>query len=122
MPELAHFWGSDLAVGPSGDLALVGGTAEGQQRVVRRLLTNGGDYIWQLGFGAGLARFIGQPGGAQAIQATIRGQIFKEAAVARTPEPVVTVDFSDDGEASVTIRYVDATSGQTEVLNFSVNA
>ena len=55
----------------------------GQQRVLRRLLTSPGDYIWQLDYGAGLARFIGQPVNPLQIKAVIRSQIFKEAAVAR---------------------------------------
>ena len=93
MPELAHLWGADLAIGPAGDLALVAASDRGQQRVLRRLLTNPGDYIWQPDYGAGLAQFIGQPGGESAIRAAIRGQIFKEDAVARTPEPMIDVQF-----------------------------
>ena len=97
MSDLSHQWGSDLLIGPRGDLATASGTQLGQQRVLRRLLTNLDDYIWQLTYGAGLARLIGQPGSAVAIGALIRSQIFKEAAVARTPEPVIDVQVSPDG-------------------------
>jgi hypothetical protein len=121
MPELAHAWGADLQVGPTGDLALVSGTQRGQQRVLRRLLTNPGDYIWQLPYGAGLARFVGQPGGVAAIRAAIRGQIFKEPAVARTPEPAISVSF-EPGSVFVQIQYADAATGETQILSFSVNA
>ncbi len=124
MFDLSHQWGADLSVGPTGDLALASGSLLGQQRVLRRLMTNPGDYIWQPGYGAGLARFIGQPGNASRIQAVIRGQIFKEAAVARTPEPVIAVRFDPaggTGTVTVQIRYVDAPSGQTQLLSFSVN-
>lgn len=55
MPDLSHQWGSDLLIGPTGDLATASGTELGQQRVLRRLLTNASDYIWHLGYGAGLA-------------------------------------------------------------------
>jgi phage baseplate assembly protein W len=92
--------------------------------VLRRLMTNPGDYIWQLGYGAGLGQFIGQPTNASQIQAVIRSQIFKEAAVARTPEPVISVQSdptSGAGTVYVQIRYVDAATGQTQVLSFSVN-
>jgi len=122
--DLSHQWGSDLSVGPTGDLALVSGSLLGQQRVLRRLMTNPGDYIWQLGYGAGLARFIGQPGNASQIQAVIRSQIFKEPAVARTPEPDIGVQFDPTGGTGIVyvqIRYVDAPTGQTQVLSFSVN-
>ena len=96
----------------------------GQQRVLRRLLTNPGDYIWQLDYGAGLARFIGQPANPLQIKAVIRSQIFKEAAVARQPEPVIDVQVSPGGAAGtvyVYVRYVDADNGQTQILSFSVS-
>ena len=47
MPDLAHQFGADLVAGATGDLAVVDGPALGRQRVLRRLLTNPGDYIWQ---------------------------------------------------------------------------
>jgi phage baseplate assembly protein W len=123
MFDASHQWGSDLVTSPTGDIGTVSGPALGQQRVLRRLLTNPGDYIWQLDYGAGLARFIGQPVNPLQIKAVIRSQIFKEAAVARQPEPVIDVQISPDGGAGtvyVHIRYVDAESSQTQVLSFSV--
>lgn len=123
MSDLSHQWGSDLLVGSTGDLATASGAELGQQRVLRRLLTNLDDYIWQLTYGAGLARFIGQPGNAVLTRALIRSQIFKEASVARTPEPVIDVQVAPDGAPGtvyVHIRYVDAPSGQTQALSFSV--
>ena len=120
MTDLSHQWGADLAVGPTGDLAIADGSLLGQQRVLRRLLTNPGDYIWQLDYGAGLGRFIGTPVNASQIQAAIRGQIFKEAAVAQTPEPTIDVSSGPNGVVAVNIRYVAVTSGQTQVLSFTV--
>jgi hypothetical protein len=125
MADLYHQYGSDLAVGPTGDLAAVSGTMFGQQRVLRRLLTSPSDYIWNLTYGAGLASFIGQPVNALQICALIRSQIFKESAVARTPEPIIDVQVSPEGPPGavyVNIRYVDAPTGQTQVLSFSVSA
>ena len=125
MADLFHQWGSDLIVGPTGDVSTIDGSSWGQQRVLRRLLTNPGDYIWQLDYGAGLARFIGQPASALQIKAVIRSQIFKEASVARQPEPLINVQISPGGASStvyVHIRYVDAESGQTRVLSFSVSS
>ena len=121
--DISYQWGADLATGPTGDLALATNAQRGQQRVLRRLLTSPGDYLWQPDYGAGLARFIGQPGNAAQIRAAIRGQIFKEDAVARTPEPVIEVSFSPAGDAGavyVQLRYVDAPSRQTQLLSFSV--
>ena len=125
MADIAHQWGSDLTIGSTGDLTTVSGATLAQQRVLRRLLTNPGDYIWQLDYGAGLARFIGQPGNALQIRAIVRSQIFKEASVARTPEPVIDVSFGPAGATGTVymhIRYVDADTGQTQLLSFSVSA
>jgi len=120
MADAWHQWGSDLVVGPTGDLAVVSGIVLGQQRVLRRLLTNPGDYIWQLDYGAGLPGFVGQPANGLQIRAVVRSQIFRESAVARTPEPVIDVAVQDDGTVYVDIRYADADTGQTQLLSFSV--
>lgn len=123
MADAAHRWGSDLVTGPTGDIAIVSGPLLGQQRVLRRLLTSPGDYIWQLDYGAGLARFIGQPANLLQIRAVIRSQIFKEASVARSPEPVIDVQIAPGGASGIVyvyMRYVDAPSRQTQVLSFSV--
>lgn len=120
MTDLAHNFGADLSFSPSGGLAIAGGSTLGQQRVLRRLLTNLGAYIWHLTYGAGLAQFVGQPVNAMAIRAVIRSQIFKEAAVARSPEPVIEVTGQPDGSVFVSILYVDTPSGETELLTFTV--
>ncbi len=111
-------------IGSTGDIGTVAGPLLGQQRVLRRLLTNPGDYIWQLDYGAGLARFIGQPISPSQIRAVIRSQIFKETAVARQPEPIIDVQIAPGGGAGtvyVYIRYVDAESSGTQVISFSVS-
>jgi hypothetical protein len=103
MPDLSHEFGADLEAGPTGDLAVAQGAAQGRQRVLRRLLTNPGDYIWQPEYGAG-----------------VRSQIFREPAVARSPEPVVEVQADGQGRVFVAIRYADADSGETQSLSFRV--
>ena len=121
MSDLLHQFGSDLSVGPTGDVATVSGSALGQQRVLRRLLTNAGDYIWHLGFGAGLAQFVGQPADAMRIRAVIRSQIFKETAVARTPEPTIDAVSDGVGTVSVQVGYADAETNQTQLLGFTLD-
>lgn len=125
MTDVAHVWGSDLTIGSTGDLATASGSTLGQQRVLRRLLTNPGDYIWDLVYGAGLSQFVGRPANALQIEAVIRSQIFRESTVARIPEPVIDVQVAPSGAAGIVyvhIRYVDATSGQTQILSFSMGA
>ncbi len=52
----------------------------------------------------------------------IRSQIFQEAAVARTPEPVIDVAGDGTGAVYVAIRYADVTTGATQTLTFTVGA
>jgi phage baseplate assembly protein W len=120
MADLAVQFGGDLSISPAGDIALVDGTDLTQQRVLRRMLTNAGDYIWQLGYGAGLGQFIGQPGAPAAINGVARTQMLREAAVAQTPAPVVTTAAATDGTVTLTLRYADAATGQTNLVSFSV--
>ena len=120
MADAWHQFGADLAIGPTGDIACAEGAVLGQQRLLRRLLTSPGDYLWALDYGAGLARFVGQTMDAARIEAVIRGQIVKEAAVARRPEPVIEVSGDAAGRVYVQIRYADA-DGATRQVSFSVS-
>jgi hypothetical protein len=120
MADLALVFGSDLGIGPTGDLLLADGPALTQQRVLRRLLSNAGDYLWQLSYGAGLGRFVGQPGAPAAIAGVARNQMLQEAAVARSPAPSTTALPGDDGTVTLSISYADAVSGATTSLSFTV--
>ena len=120
MADLWHQFGADLAVGPTGDLALASNPVLTQQRILRRLLTNPLDYIWSVTYGAGLGQFVGQPADDRQIQGAILGQIFNEATVARSPEPAIDVTSDPNGTVAVQLRYSDADSGTTQLLSFSV--
>ena len=118
--DLDHDFGGDLTLGPTGDLASVSGMILGQQRVLRRLLTNAGDYIWQLDYGAGLPATIGAPVAAAAIEGLVRSQIFLETAVARSPAPSIAVQASG-GLVSLRIGYTDAQTNITQTLGVSLD-
>ncbi len=122
MADVSHLYGGDLTVSPGGDLATVDATALGQQRVLRRLLTNPGDYLWNPSYGAGLGQFVGQTANLGRIRSVIRGQIFQEATVARTPEPTIDIALEAGGAITVGIAYADAASGTTQTLTFTVGA
>jgi hypothetical protein len=123
LADLDHFIGADLAPSGSGDLQAATGTLRGQQRVLRRLLTNPGDYIFHPEYGAGLPRYVGETADVPKIKALVQGQMLLEDAVARSPAPVVTVSpiaSADGGGFAISIRYVDAPSGQPVTLSFNV--
>jgi phage baseplate assembly protein W len=114
-------WGGDLGVGSTGDLALVAGSGMTSQRVRRRLLTNAGDYIWQLDYGGGLARFVGIPAKPADIEAVIRAQLSLESAVSSSPIPQVDARIADmaNGLVVADITYVDASTGSASQLNIA---
>lgn len=119
MDDLFHYFGSDLSVSPTGDLQPVSDTVKGQQRVLRRLLTNPGDYIWEPDYGAGVPQWIGRTLDIPKITALIRGQMLLEEAVAKIPEPQITVQEIANG-LSVSISYTDAPSNTPQTLQFDV--
>lgn len=118
MPDIAHDFGADVILAPNGDISLASGTMLTRQRALRRLLTNPGDYIWDVNYGAGLGNMIGQPVFAARITAIVRQQMFQEATVARSPPPVVSVTSTRDGSGLVqaAISYVDLTDNTPQNL------
>jgi hypothetical protein len=121
--DIDQWWGNDLSPSNTGDLATVSGTTRGEQRILRRLLTNPGDYIWEPTYGAGLGQFIGRTADTSKIVAVIRAALTLESVVAKTPAPQISVTplASDPTGFTVTINYVDAPSNQPVILSFSVS-
>src|SRR5574340_927824 len=119
MHDLYQYFGSDLNASATGDLQPVDSTVRGQQRILRRLLTNPGDYLWHQDYGAGLPRIVGGMRDIPKIRALIRGQILLEDAVAKTPEPQIDVQEIQDG-LMCTIIYVDAATNAPQTLSFNV--
>lgn len=119
MKDLYHYVGNDLAASATGDLQTVDGAIKGQQRILRRLLTNPGTYIWHPEYGAGLPAKIGDLIDVPKIRALIRGQMLLEEAVAKIPEPVIDLQVIPEGLAAQ-IQYVDAVNKTPQVLSFSV--
>lgn len=131
MQDLFHYVGGDLSVSSIGGVQPVIETTKGQQRILRRLLTNPArydadgnilstaDYIWHPDYGAGLPWYIGQNIDIPKIKAVIREQILLEEVVAKSPEPVITLIEIPNG-LSCTIQYNDALSNTTQTLSFDV--
>ena len=119
-PDISHVFGEDLVVSANGDLLLADSVNLSNQRILRRLLTNPGDYIWHPTYGAGLPATIGMPVDVETVKAIIIAQIFLEETVMRTPQPVITVQSFPNG-MFVQITYTEADSGQTVTLSFDVN-
>lgn len=126
LQDVDHEWGQDVALSNTGDLALVGNTKRGQQRILRRLMTNQGDYLFQEGYGAGILAAIGSTEDQGSIAGTCRSQVLLEDSVAPTPPPITTIQDapgSADGSAiAVAVQYTDQPSNAPTVLAFIASA
>ncbi len=116
-------FGGDLYTSATGDLRLAEGLTLSQQRILRRLLTNPGDYIWHPEYGAGLPQYIGLPL-SQSLMKQLSGLItahmYLETSVAQTPSPVVKLS-ANQTNLYCSIQYTDSLTKSLQVLTFSVS-
>lgn len=120
MNDLNHYVGGDLSLSPTGSLSTVEGLERGKQRILRRLITNPGDYLFHTDYGAGLGRYVGAITNTPEIIALIRSQILLEECVATSPAPVISVSAVNETLA-VTISYTDSPTGEPVTLSFEVD-
>lgn len=118
--DLIQWVGEDLSASATGDLGTVNADLRTQQRIVRRLVTNQGDYIFHPDYGAGLPGKIGDTADVPAIRGLIRTQLRLEEGVAQTPEPQITVTPITNGIA-VGILYTSSVTRRPVSLSFNVN-
>lgn len=127
--DLSHWWGGDLSLTPSGDLATVSKINKDNQRIVRRLCTNGnttgaliGEYWFHQEYGGSAPWYIGRNVDELLLAGLIRSQMYEEASVARNPEPDVVAVLNLDGSFIATIRYADAETGAVlPPLSFAIS-
>lgn len=119
LSDLNHWWGNDLQLSPTGDLDLSALTLRSQQRILRRLLTNRGEYLTHVEYGAGLPAYIGAPAPVAEITGIIRGQMLLEESVLTTPEPLTDITPIANG-ISAKIAYTVAPAKTPTVLDFSL--
>lgn len=124
--DLDHFYGEDVGLTPSGDIALVSGSQLTIQRVIRRLMTaptttSQSDYPADPTLGAGIGSNIGDPNpDSRGMGAAILSQLFLEPTVSKTPAPTVLVTPLPAGAGAViNIAYTD-TSGTPQNFNFNL--
>ncbi len=119
MADSGHYFSSDLQLSATGGLLPVDSVLESQQRILRRLMTNQGDYIWEPNYGAGLPRRIGSTLDVTEMTALIRSQMYLEDSVQQIPEPQITVLPIVNG-IYISISYIEADSGKPATLSFDV--
>lgn len=121
MNDLNHYIGADLLVGAGGDIAPVDGTDATTQRVLRRLLTAPGAYVWHPEYGAGLPLMVGSLATPEQVRGAIRQHIALESAVAQSPTPAIEVEPITGG-VSVRIAFTDAITREQRSVGFDIKA
>ncbi|NHO32020.1 phage tail protein [Acetobacter fallax] len=116
MADLFHIRGTDLIITETGGLEIATGNDVGTQRVLRRLATNAGDYIFALDYGAGLPGRVGGVDTPADLKAVILQQMTLEPMVSSNPAPVVNVQDIGLGERQISITYVSTSTGDTVTL------
>jgi hypothetical protein len=119
MTDCYHYFSSDLTLSANGDLLTADGVEESQERVLRRLLTNQPDYLWQPAYGAGLPGYIGQPHDQPTLTALIKAQMYLEADVSHDPEPQIILQQIPNG-ISAQITYMSIQTGDPVLLSFDL--
>ena len=120
MNDLFLDWGGDLMIGTSGDIAIAPGSDTIRQRIFRRLLTNAGDYIWNLEFGAGLGQFVGAAVSPAEIEAAIRGQLSKDSAVPSDPPPTVSAKVADAATGTIVANLTYTEPGSDKSIHLNI--
>jgi hypothetical protein len=119
MADAAHYFGGDLQSSAAGDLLPATSVLECNQRILRRLLTNKTDYIWQPGYGAGLPARVGSTIDESEMESLIASQMYLETAVVQNPAPQITTsDIANGLQVDITYMEQDQTSPVT--LSFDV--
>lgn len=116
--DVAHWWGQDLQLSPTGDLAAVIQADRSRQRVLRRLMTNAGDYLFEPTYGAGVPGYIGANENDAKIKANISGQMQLEQSVSQSPAPQVSISQIANG-VSADINYIVAPEQVPASLSFT---
>jgi phage baseplate assembly protein W len=118
MADAYHFMTGDLQFGSNGDLQTVDSVLESQQRILRRLPTNPGDYIWHPLYGGGILKWIGQPTDQASMKSVITTQMYLEQSVVQNPQPQVDLVSNTGGVVTSSIRYVESDSNEPTTLSF----
>ena len=117
-----QIFGEDLKFSENNDVLKVFHPEEGTQRLLRRLLTPKGSYIWHPDYGSGLPAYIGETITEELLEklnADIKAQIFQESFVAKNPQPTINIEvFYDYIECM--IKYFDTELEKYQQLSFTV--
>ncbi|MBB5508165.1 phage tail protein [Paraburkholderia atlantica] len=120
LSDLYQWCGSDVSTSAVGDFLPVTGDTRSQQRIIRRLCTNPGDYIQHPDYGGGLPKMIGSNASVSDVKAVVQSQLRLEDSILQLPAPIVTITPINAG-MQIQIQYTDALTRKPVLLSFNVD-
>jgi phage baseplate assembly protein W len=121
--EISQDFGNDLKLNSVGDITQSENDDLSKQSIIRRLLTNPGEYIWHPTYGAGIGRFVGEnlsSDNFDVIKNTIISQMLMEETVAQSPLPIITLQAQNGTVLICDITYYDAVLKNPKTISFKV--
>lgn len=119
--DIDHYFSGDIAPDGTSLLAMDELTAS-QQRIIRRILTNPGEYPSDATYGAGAGRFIGATTTLLgSLKALIVNQMYKEPSVVVSVSPIVKLT-TDNTVLYINIQYVDVLTNAAQTISFNTGA
>lgn len=119
MADADHWWGGDLFLTPSGDINTVTNLNRDNQRIFRRVCTNGslsgghvGEYFFHSDYGGSAPWYVGQAIDEIELEGVLRYQMYQEACVSHSPEPTITPNINPNGEFTAQISYTNNNTGK----------
>lgn len=122
--QISHNFGNDISLNSVGDITQSDGAELSKQSIIRRLLTNPGEYIWHPTYGAGIGRFVGEnlsSANFDEIKNLIVSQMLMEETVAQSPLPVITLQAQNGSVLVCDITYYDAVLKNPLTISFKVS-
>lgn len=120
--DVHHIIGDDILLDKSNDLAFVFDTDETNQRIMRRLFTNKGTYIWNAKWGASIPWRVGDTLSAEVyreIVNEIRAAVLEDGNVAKDPLPEITIEQSSNGLICY-IRYYNLSEDEHDIISLRI--
>ncbi|GBR44229.1 hypothetical protein [Neokomagataea thailandica] len=115
MISFGHVYGDDLSV-LAGNVSFVSREEATKQRILRRILTNSGGYIWHPDYGAGLPQMVGSVVDEELISASIRHSLLSDVGVDSSRPIEVNIVQSSGGGVLCWVEYFDESNGKLQSL------
>lgn len=120
--DVDHWYGDDVQLSSKNDLNPVISSDKTTQRIIRRLMTNPGAYVWHLDYGAGILEHVGDTmANLGIIEGLCVAQVQLEHGVASQPPPAVAFEMNGD-MLTVKVEYTDQDTNSRQFLSFTVDA